>query len=126
MKAKQGKYLTYGIVIVCVLAIVGAVVLYILRMKDSHSDVEVDSERSSGVSDEDALLSYGSRGAAVKDLQSFLNSRLAFYAHERGGRPQYKGKELASLAVDGIFGEKTQCATKWWFGKDSVKPSEIK
>ena len=126
MKANQGKYLTIGIVIVCVLAIVGAVVFYVLRTKANHSDAEVDSERPNDAASEDALLSYGSRGDAVKDLQSFLNSRLTFYAHERGGRPQYKGPELTSLVVDGIFGEKTQCVTKWWFGKEAVKHSEIK
>ncbi len=125
MKGNQGKYMTYGIVIVCVLAIVGAVVFYVLRTKADPSVVDVDSDRPSGTASEDALLSYGSLGNAVKDLQSFLNAKLSFYAHERGGRPMYQGKELSSLVVDGIFGAKTQCATKWWFGKDSVQPSEI-
>mgnify|MGYP001771636252 CR=1 FL=1 len=126
MKANSGKYVTYGIVIVCMLAIIGAVVLYVLRTKEQPSGSDVDSDGSDGSSLEDtALLTYGSRGKKVEDLQSFLNAKLAFYSHERGGRPVYKGNEISSLIVDGIFGAKTQCATKWWFGKDSVQTSEI-
>ena len=125
MKLKAGKYVTWSIVTMCVLAIVGAVVFFVLRTKADHPEIEVDSETPDSAL-EDALLSYGSRGEAVKTLQGFLNAKLSFYAFERNGRPQYKGAELSSLKVDGIFGEKTQCATKWWFGKDSVKPSEIK
>lgn len=121
----KGKYMTYGIAILCVLAIVGAVVFYVLRTKANSLVVDVVSEHPGGTASEDALLSYGSRGEMVKDLQSFLNAKLSFYAHERGGRPVYQGMELSSLVVDGIFGAKTQCATKWWFGKDSVKNSEI-
>ncbi len=124
MKLSSGKYVTWSIVIVCVLAIVGAAVFFVLRTK-AHPEDEVDSETPNATL-EDELLSYGSRGEAVKTLQRFLNTKLGFYPHERDGRPLYQGNELASLVVDGIFGAKTQCATKWWFGKDSVKPSEIK
>ncbi len=125
MKLKSGTYITWSIVILCVLAIVGAAVFFVLRTKANRSENDVDSETPDG-SLEDEPLSFGSRGSDVVTLQRFLNQKLCFYSHERNGRPIYKGEELASLVCDGIFGAKTQCATKWWFGKDSVKPSEIK
>lgn len=86
---------------------------------------------SGGGSDDDrsersATIKYGDKGENVKSLQAYLNGKLTFSYFERGARPIYNGSELHQLDVDGIFGSRTLCATKWWFGRESVTLSDLK
>ncbi len=75
--------------------------------------------------DSDPVLKRGSRGDDVKKLQSYLNGQLILAPIYDKVWPVFNGNQLDSLVVDGIFGEKTECACEWWFGRTSVKRSEI-
>lgn len=68
------------------------------------------------------LIKYGDYNENVKTLQRFLNAKLFV---NPGNRPQYNGETLNSLVVDGKFGNRTLCVTRWWFKKDVVMLSEI-
>lgn len=120
MKKVANKYVTWGVVASFILVIIAAVVYFVYATKKSSAPSDDDSEEAGA-----SLLSYGSHGEDVKALQSFLNAKIAFFSHERDGRPVYRGETINSLVVDGIFGARTQCATKWWFNKDSVNISEL-
>lgn len=119
MKVQANKKHIIWTVAICIVLIAIVVVYYVwVRKKGSFaiSDYAVIG---------DDVLRYGSRGEDVERLQAWLNAKITFYYYERGARPTYNGSTLNSLVVDGIFGEKTLCAVKWWFGKETVSKNEL-
>ena len=70
------------------------------------------------LTDNNGNLRLGSRGEDVKRLQQYLNSQLKLQIWKE--RPAYKGKEINSLAEDGIFGEQTLAVVRWHFNADCV------
>lgn len=122
MKIQNNKIVVGSVIAFAIIAIAVAVALYVTKKKKKSTTI-VDGISLEEIKDE--TLSYGSRGDGVKALQAWLNAKLTFYSFEKGGRPKYNGKELSSLSVDGIFGDKTLCVTKWWFGKETVKTTEL-
>ena len=120
MKAKLDNKAVIWTIAICVLLIAIVVGYYVWVRKKSGSDSDVAINNIAN-----NVLRYGSRGDDVEQLQSWLNAKLAFYYFERGGRPTYNGSTLNSLVVDGIFGQKTLCAVRWWFNKDTVSINEL-
>jgi len=118
----------YIILVLCLLIIGGCVGVFFVLRKRSTSDVDPSADdgsvenRPDGA---DSVLKRGSRGEDVKKLQRYLHGQLVLAPIYDKVWPTLNGKELNSLVVDGIFGEKTECACQWWFGRPSVKPSEI-
>ena len=110
---KKAVIWTIAISIVLIAIVVG---YYVWVRKKSGSDSNVL---------DDGVLHYGSRGVDVEKLQTYLNTKLTSCYSERGERPTYNGSTLYSLVVDGIFGAKTLCAVKWWFGKETVSKKEL-
>ena len=100
---------------ICLLIILVVVIIChkVLQKKkvDYGSDVATDD-----------LIKFGDHSDNVKILQRFLNAKLIV---NLGNRPEYNGETLNSLDVDGKFGSRTLCATRWWFKKDTVMLSEI-
>lgn len=120
MKTKFNKKAVIWTIAISVVLVAIAVGYYIWVRKKSGSNSSVSID---GL--DDGILRYGSRGADVEILQGYLNAKLTFYYYERGERPIYNGSTLYSLVVDGIFGSKTLCAVKWWFGKETVSKNEL-
>lgn len=120
---------TYIILIVCLLIISVCVGLYFFLRKRSSTDAELTLSEETPVKNNggstDTVLKRGSRGEDVKKLQRYLNGQLILAPIYNKVWPVLNGTELDSLVVDGIFGEKTECACQWWFGRSSVKTSEI-
>ena len=110
---------TYIILALCLLIIGGCLTAYFFLRTRRKTDADP-------LSDEviNSVLKRGSRGEDVKELQTYLNSQLTL-APVNKARPICNGKQLYCLEVDGIFGEKTECVCLWWFGRTSVKRSEI-
>ena len=118
MKTKINKKPVIWTIVISVVLIAIVVGYYIwVRRKD------VSVQQKDTVLDD--VLKYGSRGSDVETLQAWLNAKITFYHSERGGKPVYNGSTLNSLIVDGIFGPKTLCAVKWWFGKETVSKNEL-
>lgn len=120
------------ILVLCLLIVGGCVAAYFfLRKRKKTDDTTVnplipDAVASGAASENsDPVLKRGSRGEDVKKLQSYLNGQLILAPIYVKVWPVCNGKQLDSLVVDGIFGEKTECACQWWFGRASVKRSEI-
>lgn len=122
MKAKFNNKAVIWTIAVCVLLIAIVIGYYVWVRKKSGTNSNVGL---GGLVVDDGVLRYGSRGDRVEQLQAWLNAKLAFYYFERGGRPTYNGSTLNSLVVDGIFGQKTLCAVRWWFNKDTVSINEL-
>ena len=120
MKANFNRKAVIWTIAICIILIALVIGYYVWMRKKDVSDVTPDDGAAS-----DGVLRYGSRGDEVETLQAWLNAKLAFYYYERGERPKYNGSTLNSLAVDGIFGPKTLCAVKWWFGKETVSIKEL-
>jgi len=120
MKTKLNKKAVIWTIAISVVLIAIVVGYYVWVRKKSVSNSNVGL---GGL--DDGVLRYGSRGADVETLQAYLNAKLTFYYYERGERPTYNGSTLNSLVVDGIFGAKTLCAVKWWFGKETVSKNEL-
>lgn len=116
MKAKINNRTVIWTIAICVILIAIVVGYYVWTRRKSASSVTPT---------DDDVLRLGSRGADVETLQAYLNAKLTFYYFERGERPTYNGSTLNSLVVDGIFGAKTLCAVKWWFGKETVSKNEL-
>ena len=120
---------TYIILAICLLIIAGSIGAYwYLRKKQKASDAGADQTLPSAGdqrADSDPVLKMGSRGENVKKLQQFLHEKLVLAPIYDKPNPVCNGKTLDSLVIDGIFGEKTECACQWWYGKTSVKLSEI-
>jgi hypothetical protein len=101
-------------------------VFFFLRKRStSESDPSLSDSPGNTPGDSDPVLKRGSRGEEVKKLQRYLHGQLVLAPIYNKVWPTCNGKQLDSLAVDGIFGEKTECACEWWFGRTSVKLSEI-
>lgn len=120
MKTKFNKKAVIWTVAICIILVAIVIVYYAWTRKKGASGVVAIDDAGA-----DEVLSYGSRGADVETLQAYLNAKITFYYFERGERPVYNGRTLNSLVVDGIFGPKTLCATKWWFGKETISKSEL-
>lgn len=118
------------ILAICLLIVAGSAGAYwYLRKKHKASDAGTDGTLPAGDGgqhvDTDPVLKMGSRGENVKKLQQFLHEKLVLAPIYNKVSPVCNGKTLDNLTIDGIFGEKTECACQWWFGKTSVKLSEI-
>lgn len=126
---KQNDKIVWGVVIVTVLVVTAIVTYIILGDKncnnDSTGEASVSSSVTAGNDSKTTVLKRGSRGSEVSNLQTFLNAKIVFYYAEKGGRPVYNGTTINSLAVDGIFGSKTEAACKWWFGTPQVSTSQF-
>ncbi len=129
---KANRKIVLAIAAALCLAIIAAVVIYVVRKERAENQMTLDSvtgDITDGngnlISSGSDVLSYGSRGANVKRLQEYLNGQLAAMYYLRGEKPQYNGTTIDQLVVDGIFGPKTLCVTRWCFNKDSVSLSEI-
>lgn len=120
---------TYIILAICLLIIAGSIGAYwYLRRKQKASDAGEDQTLPSAGDQRagfDPVLKMGSRGVNVKKLQQFLHEKLVLAPIYDKPNPVCNGKTLDSLVIDGIFGEKTECVCQWWYGKTSVKLSEI-
>lgn len=103
--------------IVVVLAVVG---IFFIRKKEQ----KLPSADKTSVTAEE-MLKLGDRGDNVRLLQQFLNARLICRMIYDKPTPTYNDKELLSLDVDGIFGPRTEAACIWWFGRSTVKLSEL-
>lgn len=119
------------ILALCTLLTAGSAATYYFLSRGNNSNPD-DKDGSDSVNSKNGdanevnpTLSRGSRGENVKTLQRFLNERLVLAPIENRESPMYDGKLLDSLAVDGIFGSRTETACVWYFGKPSVKLSEI-
>ena len=115
--AKRTKIILCVCLVVVVLALVGIIMI---KKKEPEA---TPIEESPAVADD--LLKRGDRGDNVRLLQQYLNSRLICRMIYDKPTPTYNNKELLSLDVDGIFGPRTEAACVWWFGKSTVKLSEI-
>lgn len=117
------------ILTICLLIVAcSAGAYWYLRKKQKASDAGTDGTLPAGDGgqhDTDPVLGMGSRGENVKKLQQFLHEKLILAPIYNKVSPVCNGKTLDNLTIDGIFGEKTECACQWWFGKTSVKLSEI-
>ena len=112
--------------VLCLLIIGSCVgVFFFLRKRSSETDPSMPDSPGSTPVDSDPVLKRGSRGEDVKKLQRYLHGQLVLAPIYNKVCPTFNGELLDSLAVDGIFGEKTECACEWWFGRTSVKTSEI-
>lgn len=122
------KKRTYIILALCLLIIALCVGLFFFLRKrsssESDSTLEVTPVNNAGVAS-DPVLKRGSRGEDVKKLQRYLHGQLILAPIYSKEWPMVNGNVLSELAVDGIFGEKTECACQWWFGRTSIKTSEI-
>ena len=123
------KKRTYIILTVCLLIIAVCVGLFIFLRKRAKENEHLtglivdNSDNTPGNSD--SVLKLGSRGENVKKLQRYLHGQLVLAPIYDKAWPTLNGTTINSLVVDGIFGEKTECACQWWFGRTSVKTSEI-
>ena len=118
MKVKINNKTVVWTIVISIALIAIVIGYYVWVRKKGVSNVTMDTQ-------DDEELHYGSRGSDVKTLQEYLNAKLTFYYFERGERPTYNGSTLYSLTNDGIFGAKTLCAVKWWFGKETVSKNEL-
>lgn len=127
--ANRNKAVVWTVVVLSILIIAGAVAFFIIRKKKGTDTLEIDPQ--SGKVTEHAsvtasgVIKYGDRGENVKKLQEYLNRKLTSMYYLRGGKPLYGLTTIDRLDVDGIFGAKTLCVTKWCFNKESVKLSEL-
>ena len=103
--------------IACLLIVLVVVIICYRIIKEKEVVFVSDSKTTSN-----DLIKYGDYNENVKTLQRFLNAKLFI---NPDNRPQYNGETLNSLVVDGKFGSRTLCATRWWFKKDAVMLSEI-
>lgn len=117
----------------CLLVIALCIGLFFYLRKRSKEDTgdgttalpNEAAPNSDNLNEADPVLRRGSRGEEVKTLQRFLHERLVLAPIYDRESCIYSGQPLESLAIDGIFGPKTECACVWWFGKSSVKLSEV-
>lgn len=115
---KINKKIALSVVVCLLIVLIVFVVCYKITKTTNNKEL------NNGEYD-DTVIQYGDKGESVKVLQQYLNAKITFYYFERGNRPQYNGKTLNSLDVDGVFGDRTLCATQWWFKKDTVMLSEL-
>lgn len=106
------------------LVLIAVIVIYCYKRKNDEETLPGGDSEGRGESA--ATIKYGDTGESVKSLQAYLNGKLIFFYFEKGSRPIYNGSELTQLDVDGIFGKRTLCATKWWFGRESVTLNDLK
>ncbi len=96
-----------------------------LFIKKANSSIASGSgSRSSGsaLPTDTFPLRKGSRGENVKRLQTALNKAIAFLMPARPFL--YKGKQLTSIGVDGVFGNETQAAVNWYYMLNKVEVTE--
>lgn len=128
----RNKKVMWAIIAGMVLLIAGAVTLFVIsKKKDAANRITLDESGTvtdgSGnvLSSGSEILKLGSRGSDVRRLQTYLNERLVAMYYLRGDQPKYNGETINSLAVDGIFGQKTLCVVRWEFNRDTVNVNEI-
>ncbi len=115
---------------VCLSVVVAAIVVCVLIArridKDDTTTVTSTTDTHQNALLSDSLLERGSRGDKVKTLQKYLNTKLLSNYYIRTDYPvTATGERITTLSVDGIFGEQTELVCRWWFGKPTVKTSEL-
>lgn len=121
---KDNKKITITLCVCLLVVAVVAIVYVLVRKKNTLSgSATTDAHQTSTAT---AKLSPGSCGEAVRQLQTYLNKQLVNYYYIRPDFPTDKeGKRITLLDVDGIYGEKTKAVCVWWFGKTTIKTSEL-
>ncbi len=115
---------------VCLSVVAAAIVVCVLIARrideDDTTTVTSTTDTHQNALPSDNTLARGSRGDEVKKLQKYLNSKLLSNYYIRTDYPvTATGERITTLRVDGIFGEQTELVCKWWFGKPTVKTSEL-
>lgn len=103
-----------------IIVLSAAVALYCHRRRE-----EVSVLPENVPSESDPVIKRGDKGANVLRLQKYLNARLVCYLVYDKPVFTYGGKAVVTIDEDGIFGPMTESACVWWFGKSSVKLSEL-
>ena len=124
----MNKKKTYILLGVCTILIAAAIGLniYLQQRKLQKNNPIGTNEAPGNSTNSGEAIGEGSRGAAVVQVQHYLNEKLVLAPIYDKVWPTYQGKEISELKEDGIFGPLTATVCEWWFGKRVVTINELK